>query len=982
MRILHKNFNKLLVVLGLALLFVFSSLAMGLASFANGQLSSPISPETYIRPAGGGVYHYFEDARDIKFHDDNLFILNRNGGTTSYRYELVVFSAPDGGETTIDNVPYRIRIPSINSVTQFQIYGDYLFTVERISASSYSLFVYYLSDSNTAARVTNRELILTGTDVISSSRYSPNFAYSYLDFPVHISMGFSVISYSATLGLESYNAPFFAVGAGGTIRHLSAIDNNFFGVFGQQSNRVGLIRPDMPSANTPVITAANFIGITPITPTRVAVLSPTTLSVFYPEGNVLVEDRGIPLLNSLVFETNAIAICSSENYIFVLTEDEDGNNGILRICSTSFVSTPLIASMGSDDGFFHSPVDVATRGANEIGIADRDNNRVVIYDGETFTNIDIPSPSAISAGVSNFYVAHGNSITIIGPSPNFSRTLIQNIVSNQTIVDIAVSAGGDIYVLTSQGQLRRRRAGTTAFPQILEGLTDIRGIDSTPILPFVHNEYFIYAYGYVNIDGIGNSFAPIRIYDNANSDNIQIFPILLENANNFSARDTSTVQGIAKDPFGGFYLLMIDGVGNNAPHSIKRINFDGYDLGGDPIYEASYERSLNITGRFSSIHVSSVEHSRENGVLERDILAANTPRHIVQIIRSEEFGVEFPEFPTSFNGNANTYHASNRIIHHVVNPQGISVHSRPSQTGNIVATLPYEFRVIAPSGQQSGFTRIIADNLDGNSLIVGYVLTRYLSAPLPYSDTLVALSGGYLTVYRVGAVVRAFPARQSNIIPGYNSLLANETLTLLGFVYEFCSEREEIISHGFRDNFELPYQRRWFRVLVGNNLEGFICSDYAFAGLPPSETLNDNATIVMARVLRVDPSDPNSPLRAPHHAYIFRRFPPSEANPLGGMQFDPRFRDDYGNFIPLSAGTRVEVPGFSFDNTRDFTFIYFMIDGEILYGYVQTAHIDYDFINLTQIVASSILGTTGVLGGVLGFRYVKLRRRRMLGGLA
>ncbi|MCL2234493.1 MAG: hypothetical protein FWC11_05325 [Firmicutes bacterium] len=989
MKIVRKKINKIFAVLTLSLLFVFSLFAMGFApANATGQtidVSLAITPSTYIQPVGGGVYHYFEDARDIVFYDENLYVLNRNGGTTNYSYELVVFHAPDGEDATLYNIPNRVRIPTGSSVTQFQRYGDRLFTIERNENNFYGMFVYSLpEESGVAMRIVegiSNVPLLNSQSVFTTSRYGYDF--DNLVDPIHIATGPLIVSHN--IDLATYGRNNFLLGS---INHLAVTDNSLFGLY-NDGTRLGfnvideVFAPLSSSQSSPQITLSG-IGLTTISATEenensyAVVLTSSSLRVFYVEDLSAIRERNINLSNE--FEPYPIAICSSRDFIFVLTEDEDGNNGILRICNTTFLVTPLIASMGSDDGFFHSPVDVATRGASEIAIADRDNNRVVIYDGETFENIiNINSPTAIAAGLVNFYVTHGNAITIIGSAPTFARTTIPNIVSSQTIVDIAVSAGGDIYIVTENSngnrELRRRHAGTTPF-QLIEGISNIRSIDSTPILPFVHSETFIYAYAYLNIDGTGYAFSALRIYDNPTVSNIQISPIYLPS-------NPANVQGIAADPFGGFYLLVIDGSENNAPHSIKRIHFEGYDLSGIPIYYESYERTLNITGRFSNIHVSSIEQSRadETGILERDILAANTPRHIIQIIRSTEFAVVMPEFPNHFDGGANEYDSTNRIIHTVINLSGTFVHSRPSQSGNVVAHLALGFRVIVPTGQQAGFTRIVADNLDGTTLIVGYVLSSHLSSPPEeYSDDLVAFAGGYLTVFRTGAQVRAFPARQSNLIAGYSSLVEGDRLTLLGFVYN--EDMYGNITHGFWDNFG-SIEQRWFRVRTSNNLEGFIYAGDVIVGLPPGTTLNENATIVMARVLRINPADPDSPLRPAHGAYIFMRVPPTEAHPNGSWAFDSRFRtQDTGEFIPLESGTRVEVPGFSFDNTRDFTFIRFMIDGEIFYGYVQTPHIDYDFINLTQIVAGSILGTTGVLGGVLGFRYIKLRRRRMLGGLA
>ena len=969
MRILRKNFNKFAVVLVLMLMSIFSFFAMGFVSPSpeTVDVTVPLHHDTYIRPAGGGVYHYFEAARAIKFYEDNLYVLNRNGSTNSHRYELVIFYAPDGDEATIDDIPIRIRIPTPNSVTQFQRYGNYLFTIERSDTGVHSLVAYDMSQNlSNAQRVVSINPIegLGSTDILNVTRYTDDFDDVPLDFPIRISSGDTIRSLSTSLAWQQGIRYDFAP-IDGIIQSFTSVNYNFFGVFGSQSNRVGFIPSDtspIQLATTPAITNATFIGITPINPVRSAALTANSLRVFYPEGSVLMEDRDPRILN-VSFASPAIDICSSEKFIFVLTE----NGGIIRVCNTTFHVTPLISSMGTDDGLFHNPVDIATRGSNEIAIADRANDRIVIYDGETFRNFTFTNPIAVTAGIENFYVAHAGGVCRINSSFNvFPLPMPTAVTPSNRIKDIAVNGRGSVYILTYDGLLFRKPYGHPSFIRVFNNIRDIVSIDSSPI-NHINTDDFIYA---VIDDG---QTSVLKLFNDDTVVNV------LESVT--LSKPLSHVKGIAADPFGGFYIMMIPGPPTiPTRHYIQRFNFEKVGEGNE--YVASYRRYLDITGEFNRIHVSSVAHIREDGsgVLERDILAANTLRHTVQIIRSTEFGVQPPIDVPPVAPSANPYDENNpddvnrRIIHYIT-ANGTRVHSRPSQAGKIEATLNRYFRVIVPLERvPGGFTKILADNLNGNNLIVGYVLDRFISDPPEvYSNAIVSLAGKEVTVYRDGASVHHFPSRQSALMSGYSSLDAGDKLEVLGFIYSVC-DLTYVTTHGFLDNFG-ENARRWLRVKI-NGFEGFIYEGDVIIGVPPSAQFNDNATIVTASVLRFSSrGETLENTRVNHHAYIFERT-------SRGMEFDKRFIDENDIFVPLLEGDRVEVVNRPFDNSTSFTRIRFIRDGLIFEGYVQTAHINFDGVNLTQIVAGTILGTTGTLGGILGFRYIKLRRRRMLGGLA
>ena len=654
-------------------------------------------------------------------------------------------------------------------------------------------------------------------------------------------------------------------------------------------------------------------------------------------------------------------------------------------------------------GFFNTPHDT-TSSDGRIFVSDTFNNRISIQYGvgqyRYITGFN--RPTAITARYGRLFVADSeNAITAydIGNGEEHPFTVGANNIPmrfnflpegrlNVPIASMHLASNGDLFVIDELDfRLWKLPASDLQNVLALGGMAalsqrfiTVEGVGALPVAAVSSSPHAPSVYTAIRFMRSG-----VIVYDIVNLDNIAA-PILT---------DLIGVRDIAVDNDGGIYVLSYK---YSDVHNMYRYRITRFSrtLEGETTAFVVYEIPASSDQLFTPrrIHLANVDFRTapsQNVLSFRDILITDAARHRVWRISANHFGVDnalvtsvlqSANHIAAFSNQLDEMYTHNQIIHTIIAPQTpLFMHA-----GNIFAfrrvprgettptqvTLPLGFSVLVPFGinPQSDFTFIIADNLDylGGSaaeptVLSGYVRNLYLSAqPLVHrdpDDSIVMMASQNTHVYR-------FPAHQ---FPITRNVAERTPFRLLPFVYRL-NEFDEIL-HGYFDNRNqetYPYLNtftQWLRVAYvdvgGNHFEAYIPARYVVPyeiELPLDDIFVANTVIIHAHF---DDS----------YAYGARAFALDENRNL--------LRDAYGNPVPhpivdyIPFGRRVMVMG-TFNSASRYHLVRHQTPIGVLEMYVRTPNIDYDGVDILQLLVILLAMLTIILTALSIGRYHSVKK--------
>ncbi len=661
--------------------------------------------------------------------------------------------------------------------------------------------------------------------------------------------------------------------------------------------------------------------------------SGNSLAVLDNKGMTLYE-RGIAELigyASVPTDTDALAMTASGEDIFVL----DANKAVTRYKNSLSEKVCVLASASDEPGFFSSPSDVITR-KNRTYVADRNNDRIVVHDGEKYSAIGdgLFRPIAVASNhTGNIYAAYSeNRIAVFDASFARLGSPADEKISVTTadggpypekvaIADIKCDLKGTLYLLSKSGAVFTKPANKDSFSPLVNA-ENVSLIDVSP------NS----AYVYIAVNETDGKKTVKRI----NGDLIESTGITLPN-----------IKDIAVDADNSIYVL----------ENGDRISRYGREE--NLTYVLGEQHVITDCLTLSKITVSNVS----NDVLGyRDLIVTEADGHRIRTVPCADFGVEIGDVTTPPKANENPVpvNLSKPIIRTVINPAGAEVYAQSSEV-TLLRTLPYGYKVIVPDYDEDGaFSLIFADNVilgssdyDKDRIISGYVHNEFLSDPLPYTDEHETECSAWIS----SVPVYKYPSRQAPKID--ESADKGTSFHFLDFVYE---EENGVKNYGYTDNFPdsetLLNNRRWYRVLLKKDnveYEGFVVASTVsvLAGNPDMSIRPQ----VNAEIIAKDKNVPTA------GATVYKK------TESGETVADNRFE-------PLPVGTKVEVIG-AFDSSEPYTQIAFFTPNGTVTAFVETANIKYHGVNVVRIVAVVLIIITVALIIFLCARSYVIKRNKI-----
>ena len=630
--------------------------------------------------------------------------------------------------------------------------------------------------------------------------------------------------------------------------------------------------------------------------------------------DISVYSRGIYELireNSTETITDTVAVTVSRNGAVVYLLDAD--KAVTQYLKNLENGVCVTASVSSEPGFFSSPTDVVTR-RNRTYIVDRNNNRIVIHDGEKYSALSegLFRPIAVTVDhAGNLYAAYSeNKIAVFDSqekrttdpqSETISVVDADGKAKRIAIADIKCDAKANLYLLTRDNSLFVCKVGTDDFVPVDGVAGNITLLDVSP------NSSYVY---FAQSENNGNKTTVKRIGANG------IETVL---------SDLSHVVDFAVDADNSLYVLF----------SGERI------VRYDNASKESKAEVINDCTSLSRITVSNVYH--EGVIGYRDVIVTETVRHTIRIVSCSLFGVEAsidkidPAIDSALSSAPTQATDAAKLIR-TITKDGAEVFAQSSEI-TLITTLPIGFKVIVPAyNENAAYSLVIADKVVfGTSTIsaepwAGYVNNEFLSDPLPYSSE----HETDCTAWISDVPIYKYPSRQA---PKIEEASQGTTLKLLDFV----SEKS---LYGYIDNFitndEYRNAHRWYRV-------SFERDDKQYEGF------------VIANSVSVLLGNPDLSVHPQVNAKIIakdKKYPTVGATVYfidenGEYVADPRFQ-------PIAVGTGVEVIG-AFDSSKPYTQIAFYTSNGTVKAYVETANLKYQGVNVVGIVAIVILIITVIL---------------------
>ncbi len=631
-------------------------------------------------------------------------------------------------------------------------------------------------------------------------------------------------------------------------------------------------------------------------------------------------------------ETDALAMTASGGNIFVL----DANKAVTRYGKLLSETTCVLASASDELGFFSSPSDVITR-KNRTYVADRNNDRIVIHDGEKYSALsdNLFRPIAVASDhTGNIYAAYSeNRIAVFDASferltsPENEKISVKNAngetyTEKVAVADIKCDLKGTLYLLSKSGAIFTKPAGENDFAPLEGAAENVSLLDVSP------NS----AYVYITVDGADGKKTVKRI-NGTQAENTGI--------------SLPSVKDIAVDADNSVYVLQV----GDRISRYNRVENLTYELGEQHVIT----NCLTLSG----ITVSNVSNA---ALGYRDIIVTESVGHRIRTVPCSDFGVDIGDVttPPAVDANPIPVNLSAPLIRTVINPAGAEVYAQSSEV-TLLRTLPYGYKVIVPEYNSDGaFSLVFADNVilgssnyDKDPIITGYVHNEFLSDPLPYTDEHETECSAWIS----SVPVYKYPSRQAPKID--ESADKGTSFKILDFVYE---QTPGGINYGYTDNFPdsetLLNNHRWYRVLLKKDnveYEGFVVASTVsvLAGNPDMSVRPQ----VNAEIIAKDKNVPTA------GAIVYKK------NENGEIVADNRFE-------PLPVGTKVEVIG-AFDSSEPFTQIAFYTPNGTVTAFVETANIKYQGVNIVKIVAVVLIIITVALIIFLCARAYVIKRNKI-----
>ena len=683
------------------------------------------------------------------------------------------------------------------------------------------------------------------------------------------------------------------------------------------------------SENTATLAVENLpeiISMYAVGESKLAVLDYKGITLYARGISELISD------GSVYTDVDATAMTATANGIFVL----DANKAVTRYCADLSQPTCVLASASDELGFFSSPADVITR-KNKTYIADRNNNRIVIHDGEKYSVLseDLFRPIAVTADhIGNIYAAYSENKIAVFDSSLLRLTSPENETvsvmdengepygKKVAVKDIKCDLKGTLYILSKDGGIFLKAKDGEHFTPLDGASENVSLIDISP------NS----AYVFIAVNSNENQ----KIIKRINGNEIEDTGLILKN-----------VTDIAVDADNSLYVLQTG-------DKISR-----YDRVQALSYELGAEHVISDCGNLSTVTVSNIANAAVN---YRDLIVTEKTGHRIRTVSCLDFGVEVGDVstPPAADSAPTPVYLSKPIIRTVVNPAGAEVDAQSSEV-TLLRTLPYGYKVIVPDYNEDGaFSLIFADNVILGSadyakdpIITGYVHNEFLSDPLPYTDEHETECSAWIS----SVPVYKYPSRQAPKID--ESADKGTAFKFLDFVYD---ETLGGVNYGYTDNFpdsdNLLNNHRWYRVSLeknGGTYEGFVVASTVsvLAGNPDMSIRPQ----VNAEIIAKDKNVPTA------GAIVYKK------------QDDGTYAAD-NRFEPLPVGTKVEVIG-AFDSSEPYTQIAFFTPNGTVTAYVETANLKYHGVNVVKIVAIVLIVITAVLIIILCTRAYIIKRNKI-----
>ncbi|MCL2798264.1 MAG: hypothetical protein FWD58_09475 [Firmicutes bacterium] len=642
-----------------------------------------------------------------------------------------------------------------------------------------------------------------------------------------------------------------------------------------------------------------------------------------------------------------------------------------RISADFKTETLLAQASGSTPGFYNTPVDIASR-QGKIFTADRLNHRVSVQTGSGFSALDglRETLSVACDADGNLYAAYNaRYIQTFDPSgipanPDEPYQFAPEASASKTIKLLRADSKGNLYVIDGDNFLYKRAAGAQNFePAYLN-------TDGTP------------AKVYGMSAGLNNSEFYIAVRKSAADEHPK--QILRRSANKtadgkdiFEPTGITDIAGFydfAADEDNGIYIMQeISGAYKIIRYDCRTVAGVANLADGGAVFSYTLNAaSQNLPGASSPasvprIHLSAIENDQ---IGYRDILYCDPDRHTVKSVACSAFGIhpDIPKTPPTLPSPAPLpapgAAATEKLIRLVQNADGAQLFCGPNDIYPVTryvnaaktipenVRLPNNYRVIVPGFNPAAeYSLVIADNIAYEAfgdydILTGYVRTKYLSAPLAYTDDHPARC---MANYDAGTKIYSYPSVQAPIYEGFDKVDKGTVFALLDFVLDGAPN----YWYGYYDNRSLAYEHsvRWYRVaLQPSGVVGFVDADSVTVNGLPSLTsvqLKTNAVIV-------------SPAGAP--VYVLE----GAEYVLDTLQ------------LPLKEGKRIKVDT-PFDPSAEFTRISFTTEfGVVENRYVKTEYIKYDGPNILLIVVVCAIILIALLTVIIIARYLSSKRRRPL----
>lgn len=887
-----------LLILVLLFIIAFGTISLSVHIYALGAVHDVPLQNNEI------LYHYFESPQDIFVSSSEVLVADKN---------QVLFYDINAGRFNDS----KLITSTNNKITQVVANDSHVFTLEETSFSSY-VVIYALDNSSPytlSPPVKFSKIAVTSTHLIG---IKDDTLYSY---------DLSNYSLSTTI-LYDYTL--------NNIIYYNDLNGNEF---------VFVVENDLDSSNIHIYDPLNntkHVALS-LTATTIKYLLPmpaqNQIACVYADNIIYYTLSNKSLNYNNEFERNETALpavdklYSNSQSIYALK----GYN-VLRL-TTNFASTQeIIASSSNALGFYNKPQDIVTR-KGSIYVADTINNRVMIQNSNNMfilgnkDNIKLIQPRSLSVDfLGNIYVAYNNNhLATFDSEYKLTSNKDEKVIYDRTnnpnpnidtyIQQLRVDHKSNLYIITRDNDLYIRENGETKFSYVASNIVSINcGLNTTSV--YVAQK---------------NSTTPslVDIFElDITSTPITLNPTLIKFIDNF--------VDFAVDSDEKVYILK----SNNL---LGKLNL------ADGSIEYNYQTVDKAKG-LTKIAISNItlkENNDDEDIDYRDIVILDTKAHRIRYIDASDYGVDIsnekvpPAFPSTAISN------TDRIITTLI--KDCDVYASASEI-YYINSLPSGYKIIVPNyNKNSAYTLIVADDLNNDTYIIGYVYTQFIKSTFNYYTEAPVAQG---KVWKDGGKIYTLPTRYAPSVTPSLTLFKDDIVDLSDFAYELSYD--SIKYYGYIDNYQTNVLT-WYKITyTSNNIkyEGYLPSYYiSFYTPTPIETIKPQTN---AEIISKDKSNPS----------------------IGAVVYF--WNDSYDSpmpelsLLPLDVGKGVEVIG-TFNSADRFTRIYYDLDdgAGTIDCWVESENIKYYGVNIFVIVMTIILSITAIIIILLLLNYYTSKKKKV-----